>query len=137
MLTGIIHKRLVLNSNTENSSMGTGVKTKYMCTNTVGSSDREVQACGSSLVIAFIFSVKQEAWEWWWVIGKEKKIRISWKLESGTKKTAFPLPSLVIEDVAKSSYVLGGEPDFNKSKKVKEIFIEVGRHEGISLMMDC
>lgn len=37
--------------------MGTGGKTKYMCTNAVGSLDREVEVHGSSLVIAFIFSV--------------------------------------------------------------------------------
>lgn len=55
------NKRLVLNRNTENSSMGTGEKTKFMCTNTVGSSDRAVQTCGSSLVIPFIFSVRREA----------------------------------------------------------------------------
>ena len=56
MLIGIIYERLVLNRNTDNS-VGRGGKEKYMCTN-VGRLDKEVQACGSSLVIAFIFSVK-------------------------------------------------------------------------------
>ena len=56
MLIGIIYERLVLNRNTDNS-VGRGGKEKYMYTN-VGRLDKEVQACGSSLVIAFIFSVK-------------------------------------------------------------------------------
>lgn len=42
--------------------METSRKTKYTCTNAVGSLNKEVQACGSALVIAFIFSVKQKAW---------------------------------------------------------------------------
>lgn len=57
MLIGIIYERLVLNRNTENSTE-TSRKTKYTCTNAVGSLDKEVQAHGSALVIAFIFSVK-------------------------------------------------------------------------------
>lgn len=56
MLIGMIYERLVLNRNTDNS-MGRSGKEKYMCAN-VGRLDKKVQACGSSLVIAFIFSVK-------------------------------------------------------------------------------
>lgn len=33
-----------------------------MCTNAISSLDKGVQACGHSLVIALIFSVKQNAW---------------------------------------------------------------------------
>lgn len=54
---GIIHEMLVLNRHPENSSMGTSRKTKYMCTNAVGSLDSRVQAHGSTLVNAVMFSV--------------------------------------------------------------------------------
>lgn len=52
-----------------------------MCTNAAGVFDRGVQAPGSSLVIAFIFSVKWEAWSSAehddGLLGKEKQRIIS------------------------------------------------------------
>lgn len=64
--------------------MGTDGKTKYMCSNAICNLDRGVQTHESSLVIAFIFSVKQKG-------GHQARVTMVywWKEKNNVLKTAM------------------------------------------------